>query len=416
LRIFERLRDEYAFSGCYTIVKNYVRQQKLSQRGMFIPLVHPAGHGQADFGEALVVIAGQQQKAHYFCLDLPHSDDCFVMAFPAETTEAFLEGHVQAFAYFGGVPQTILYDNTKLAVAQILEDGTRQRTQAFSELQSHYLFAERFGRPGKGNDKGKVEGLVGYARRHFLVPIPRCDSWQELNAQLMEQCRKRRERRLRGHEETIGERFRKDAEALLPLPSVPYEACEKRTTRVTSLSLVRYRGNDYSVPTAYGHRSVLVKGYVHEVVIGCGSEVIARHRRSYEREDLIFDPFHYLALLEQKSNALEQAAPLAGWQLPEEFAQLRRLLEVRLSKRGKREFVQVLRLLETFPQGEVAHAVRQALHLGAISFDAVKHLLLCHIEQRPPRLDLERYPHLPPAQVATTAAVDYLSLVSGVNV
>ena len=194
LRIFERLRDEYAFSGCYTIVKNYVRQQKLSQREMFIPLVHPAGHGQADFGEALVVIAGQQQKAHYFCLDLPHSDDCFVMAFPAETTEAFLEGHVQAFAYFGGVPQTILYDNTKLAVAQILEDGTRQRTQAFSELQSHYLFAERFGRPGKGNDKGKVEGLVGYARRHFLVPIPRCDSWQELNAQLMEHCRKRRER------------------------------------------------------------------------------------------------------------------------------------------------------------------------------------------------------------------------------
>jgi hypothetical protein len=382
---------------------------------MFVPLAHPPGHAQVDFGEALVVIAGQEQKAHYFCLDLPHSDDCFVIAFPAETTEAFLEGHVQAFVYLGGVPPTILYDNTKLAVAQILGDGTRRRTQAFSELQSHYLFAERFGRPGKGNDKGKVEGLVGYARRNFLVPVPRCANWQGLNAQLIEQCRKRRERRLRGHEQTIGERFQKDAEALLPLPPTLYEACEKRSTRVTSLSLVRYRGNDYSVPTTYGHRDVLIKGYVHEVVICSGSEVIARHGRSYEREDMIFDPLHYLALLEQKSNALDQAAPLVGWQLPDEFAQLRRLLEARLAKRGKREFVQVLRLLETFPLKEVSAAVRQALQLGTLSFDAVKHLLLCRIERRPPRLDLDCYPHLPLAQVATTAATDYLSLLAEVS-
>lgn len=415
-RVFERLRDEYAFPGGYTIVKDYVRQRKLSQREMFVPLAHPAGQAQADFGEALVAIEGVEQKAHYFCLDLPQSDDCFVMAFPAETTEAFLEGHIHAFAYFGGVPQAILYDNTKLAVAQIVGDGTRKRTQAFSELQSHYLFADRFGRPGKGNDKGKVEGLVGYARRNFLVPVPCCSSWQELNGQLLEQCQKRRERRLRGHEQTIAERFEKDRAVLLPLPPVPYEACEKRTTRVTSLSLVRYRSNDYSVPTAYGHRDVLLRGYVHEVVICAGSEVIARHARSYQREDMVFDPLHYLALLEQKPNALDQAAPLAGWQLPEELVQLRRLLEARLSKRGKREFVQVLRLLETFQQEEVAHAVRQALSLGTISFDAVKHLLLCRIERRPPRLDLECYPHLPLAQVMTTAASDYLSLLTEASV
>lgn len=193
---------------------------------MFVPLAHPPGMRKW-IGEALVAMAGQEQKAHYFCLDLPQSDDCFVMAFPGETTEAFLEGHVQAFTYLGGVPQTILYDNTKLAAAQILGNGTRKRTQAFSELQSHYLFAERFGRPGKGNDKGKVEGLVGYARRNFLVPIPRCSTWQDLNAQLVEQCRKRRERRLRGHEQTIGERFQTDAAALLLLPAIRYEACEK---------------------------------------------------------------------------------------------------------------------------------------------------------------------------------------------
>jgi transposase len=411
-RIYQRLKEEHGFSGGYTIVKDYVRVRKLRQREMFVPLAHPAGDAQADFGEALVVIAGEQRKAHYFVMDLPHSDDCFVMAFPAETTEAFLEGHNQAFSYFGGVPRRILYDNTKLAVVQILGDGTRAKTQAFSELQSHYLFEERCGRPGKGNDKGNVEGLIKYARRNFLVPIPRCARWEELNTGLLEQCHRRRQQRVRGNQQSIGERFEKDRASLLPLPAAPYEACDKRSTRVSSLSLVRYRNNDYSVPVCWGHREVLVKGYVHEVVISCGAEVIARHPRSYEREDMVFDPLHYLALLEQKTNALDQAAPLAGWELPEEFGELRRLLEARLSKRGKREYVQVLRLLETFSMAELTQAVGDALRMRAISFDAVKHLLLCRIEQRPPRLDLGNYPHLPAAQVATTAAADYLALLS----
>jgi transposase len=411
-RIFERLRDEHSFTGGYTIVKDYVRLRKLSQREMFVPLEHPPGDAQADFGEAVVVIGGVERKAHYLAVDLPQSDDCFVMAFPAETTEAFLDGHNHAFAYFQGVPRTILYDNTKLAVARILGDGTRTKTRAFTEMQSHYLFQEKFGRPGKGNDKGKVEGLVGYARRNFLVPVPRYASWAELNAHLLVQCQKRRERTLRGHDQTIGQRFEKDRERLLPLPSAPYEACEKRSTRVTSTALVRYRANDYSVPVCWGHREVLVKGFVHEVVICAASEVIARHPRSYEREDLIFDPLHYLALLEQKPNALDQAAPLSGWDLPEGFAQLRRLMVARLGKKGKREYVQTLRLLETFALAEVSPAIDDALRLGAISFDAVKHLLLCRIEQRPARLDLENYPHLPAAQVSTTAAADYLTLLS----
>ncbi len=411
-RIFDRLRAEHAFPGGYTIVKDYVRAASLRQREMFVPLTHAAGTAQGDFGEALVIVGGEERKAHFFAIDLPHSDDGFVMAFPAETTEAFLESHVQAFAYFGGVPTSILYDNTKLAVARILGDGTRQKTRAFSELQSHYLFAEKFGRPAKGNDKGKVEGLVGYARRNFLVPVPRVASWEELNERLLNACRARRARRLRGHQETIGERFERDRAALLPLPVSEYEACEKRVARVSSMSLVRYRSSDYSVPTEYGHRDVLVKGYVHEVVIVCGSQVIARHRRSYQREDMVFDPLHYLALLEQKARALDQAAPLVGWELPECFAHLRRLLEARLKKNGRREYVQVLRLLETFSLPEVERAIEDALHMGTIGFDAVKHLLLCRIERRPPRLDLENYPHLPLAEVQTTQAADYMTLLS----
>jgi len=378
-----------------------------------VPLTHAPGEAQADFGEALVVMAGVECKAHYLAMDLPHSDDCFVIAFPAETTEAFLEGHVRAFAYFDAVPTRILYDNTKIAVARILGGEERQKTRAFSELQSHYLFADKFGRPAKGNDKGKVEGLVGYARRNFMVPIPRVNSWEELNAHLEAECRKRRERRLRGYAETIGERFERDHAAMLPLPAAPYEACEKIAARVNSLSLVRYRGNDYSVPTHYGHRQVWVKGYVHEVVIVCASEVIARHERSYEREAVIFDPLHYLALLEQKTRALDQAAPLAGWQLPECFAQLRRLLEARLKKHGSREYVQVLRLMETFAIEELTLAIEDALQLGTISFDAVKHLLLCRIERRPPRLDMENYPHLPRGAGANHAGLRLHVLVGG---
>ena len=171
-RIFERLRDEHGFDGQYTIVKDYVRERGRREQEMFVPLSHAPGHGQCDFGEAVAIVAGVERKVHYFVLDLPHSDGCFVKAYPAETTEAFLDGHVSAFALLGGAPQSILYDNTKLAVARILGDGRRKRTRAFTELQSHYLFEDRFGRPGKGNDKGKVEGMVGYARRNFLVPVP----------------------------------------------------------------------------------------------------------------------------------------------------------------------------------------------------------------------------------------------------
>jgi len=412
-RIFERLRDEHGFAGGITIVTDYIRARKRRTREVFVPLDHAPGHAQADFGEALAVIGGAERKIHFFALDLPHSDACFVKAYPAETSEAFCDGHVSAFAFFGGVPLSILYDNTAIAVARILGDGRRERTRVFSELQSHYLFKDRFGRPAKGNDKGKVEGLVGFARRNFLVPIPRFETFDTLNVWLEEQCLKRQGNLLRGHKETIEERLVRDLDVLMKLPAAPYEACEKRSTRVSSLSLVRYRTNDYSVPVAYAHRDVLVRGYVHDVVISCGTEIIARHPRSYERGDMIFDPIHYLPLLEKKIGALDQAAPLVGWQLPEAFFRLRRLLERRMGKPGKREYVQVLRLMESFDPDEVHAAVKQALDLGAIGYDAVKHLLLCRIERRPPRLDLDIYPYLPKTRVGTTSVGAYMSLLKG---
>jgi len=187
---------------------------------------------------------------------------------------------------------------------------------------------------------------------------------------------------------------------------------------VTSQALVRYKNTDYSVPVAYAHRDVMVRAYVDEIVITSGVEEIARHRRSYEAGDFVFNPLHYLPLLEQKVGALDQAAPLQEWDLPVEFATLRRLLEGRLSRKnrcaaGKREYVQVLRLIESFPLATVHGAVRDALRLGAISYDAVRHLALCRIERRPAKLDLGAYPHLATTHVTTTSPSSYMSLLSG---
>jgi transposase len=273
-RIFERLRDEHGFAGGYTVVKDYVRIGRARGRERFVPVSHPPGHAQVDFGEAVGVIGGVRQKIHFFCMDLPQSDACFVKAYPCETTQAFLDGHVAGFGFFGGVPLSILYDNLKIAVAKICGDGKRERTRAFTELVSHYLFADRFGRPGKGNDKGKVEELVKYARANFLTPVPVAASFADLNAMLAERCRVRQGDHAGRHAETIGERLAADGAVLRELPAVALEPCEKRPGRVSSTSLVRYRTNDYAVPTAYGFRDVVVKGFVDQVVILCGGAVV----------------------------------------------------------------------------------------------------------------------------------------------
>ena len=359
----------------------------------------------------MVVIGGVKCKAHYLAMDLPQSDDSFVMAFPAETTEAFLEGHNHAFAYFGGVPRTILYDNTKIAVARILGDGTRMKTRAFSELQSHYLFAEKFGRPARATTKGKWKGW--WATRGATSWCRFRGSRVGKSSTRICSCNARS-----GASANCGDtsnRSRNDSRKIA-------RSCCRASRAVRSVrqaidagnfdSLVRYRTNDYSVPVEWGHREVLVKGFVHEVVICAASEVIARHRRSYEREDMIFDPLHYLALLKQKPNALDQAAPLQGWLLPEGFPQLQRLMEARLGKKGKREYVQTLRLLETFRLLDVSRAVDNAL--GSARFPSMRSNICCCAASSSGRRDwIWKTIRTCPQQVATTAAADYLTLLSG---
>lgn len=410
-KLFDRLRAEHGYTGGYTLVKNVVREYARRTRELFVPLVHPPGQAQVDFGEARVVINGVEQKGHFLAMILPHSDAPFVEIFPAETTEAFCQGHVDAFAFFGGVPQSILYDNTTIAVARIMADGARKRTQVFDQLVSHYLFRDRFARVATGNDKANVEGLVKYTQRTFMTPIPQAVCWAALNEQLHDACVARRQNRVRGNPHTIGERFVADQAALLPLPSTPFACCRVIPGRVSSQSLVRIATNDYSVPVAYGHSAVITKVFVHDVVICAGTTEIARHRRSYERDTMICDPLHYLPLIERKPGSLDQAAPLIGWQLPDDFQVLRRLLDSRLGKRGVRDYIAVLRLHEGFRPAQVHEAVCTALRLGAISYDAVKQCLLAALDGRPAKLNLEHYPHLPIANVTCTNPAAYNDLL-----
>jgi transposase len=410
-RLFERLTDEYGFNGSYSAICSFLAKEQRRQKEVFIPLVHDAGYAQVDFGEADIYLAGKKTRIHYFCLHLPHSDAIFVKAYLAETTEAFQDGHVAAFTWLGGVPKQIVYDNSRIAVSKIQRHGVRVRTKAFLELQSVYLFEDRFGRPGRGNDKGDVEGLVGFARRNFMVPLPVVSTLDELNKRLLDACSKRQKAVLRGYTESIGERLQRDLDALIALPAIHFDPCEQLSTRVSSLSLVRYRNNDYSVPTCYGYQDVQVRGYVDKVVIAQANTVIAEHPRCYDEAQFIYNPFHYLALLERKPGALSQAAPLQNWKLPPVFPEIQRQLEERQGHKGRSDYIQVLRLLESYRETEVEAAIKEALRLGAISADAIKHLALAKRERQPAKLNLSDYPSVPRAAVNATQPGAYMALL-----
>jgi len=275
------------------------------------------------------------------------------------------------------------------------------------------VFRDRYGRPGRGNDKGNVEGLVKFARHAFLTPVPNEPSFAALNAALERRCLARLKEASGRDPTPIGERLLADLAAFRSLPSGAFEACDVRPGRVSSTALVRYRNVDYSVPTAHAYTTVLVKGFVDEVAIVADGVEIARHPRSYEPGDMVCDPRHYLPLIETKPGALDQAAPLQNWSLPPAFAEIRRLLETRSGRAGKREYIQILRLTEIAPPTVVASAIVEAIRRGVIGFDAVKQLLVARIEGRPARLDPRAYPYLPTATVKTTAAADYAALLSG---
>lgn len=412
-RIFQRLRDEHGYAGCASIVRAAVAEWRQGRAEVFVPLAHPPGGAQVDFGHAEVVIAGESVTAAYFVMTLPHSDAFFVRAYPKECTESFQDGHVRAFDHFGGVPTRISYDNSRVAVAAIV--GARGRTPAaeFLRLASHYLFAYHFCRVRRPNEKGHVEAMVGFARRNLLVPVPAADSWEALNAELVRRCTDDLTRQLRGKDRPKGELLAAEHASLRPAPGNRFESRRVEMADANSLSLVRFDGNDYSVPTAYAHHPITVVGGLDEVRLVCRDHLVARHRRHWGKEHVTSDPVHYLALLERKPGAFDFARPLVGWALPADFGVRRRRFEAAWGEAGVRHFVQVLRLLEKCSLDELTAAVGRALAIGATTADAVRVLLEAGREAPVALFRLDGRPHLAGVTVPRPDLTAYRSLREG---
>jgi transposase len=366
------------YAGSESNVRHYLAQlrQEKKRRLVFIPLeFDPGGDAQVDWGEAIAIIAGERIKVQLFYMRLSYSRRLFMMAFPTQRQESFFEGHVHAFHHFQGVPRRISYDNLKVAVLRILEGRNRREQQAFVIFRSHYLFESHFCTPGKGNEKGSVEHSVGYGRRNFMVPIPEVASFQELNESLLEQCQADDQRQVKGQKTTIGQAWELEKPCLHPLPSHDFDCCVTRPVALNPYSQVIFETNRYSVPVEQAYRNLVLKAYPFRVEVLHLNKVIARHPRCYGREEEIFDPLHYLSLLEQRPGAFDHAKPIRRWRqewppVYERF--LRRLRMEGQGGQGVREFVRVLKLHRDHPAELVAQAVTQALEYGCLHADGVE--------------------------------------------
>jgi hypothetical protein len=382
-------------------VRGYIAKQRgKRKREVYIPLeFDPGTDGQVDWGEGIVIIAGERVTAQLFLMRLCYSRKLFVMAFPTQKQESFFEGHVRAFHHFQGVPRCISYDNLKAAVLRILEGRNRQEQAKFIVFRSHYLFESRFCTPGQGHQKGRVEKGVGFSRRNFMVPIPEVASFEELNAHLLEACRADDLRRVDRQKVTVGEAWEMEKPYLLPLPEWDFECCVTRSVKLNPYSQVEFETNRYSVPVDKAYRNLVLKAYPFRIDVLYLDDVIASHPRCYDRKQDILDPLHYLPLLEQRPGAFEHAKPIRHWRKswPPVYERLLEHLRTQWSDgRGVREFIRILALHRDYPADLVTQAVGQALEYGCAHADGVE-LCLHQLTNPQPLLlpiDLTTWPEL----------------------
>ena len=400
-KIFELLQAE-GYQGSEVGVRNYLSQlRKDKQRpAVFVPLeFDPGQDAQVDWGEAVAIIAGERQTIQLFVMRLNYSRRAFVMAFPSQKQESFFWGHVQAFEHFGGVPHRMSYDNLAAAVKILVEGRVRREQRAFVAFRSHYLFESHFCTPGQGHEKGGVEHLVGFSRRNFLVPVPEVASFEELNGKLVVDCLRDDGRRVQGQGLTIGQLAEQERPFLRALPASAYPCCVTTSACLTPYSQVIFETNRYSVPVERARREVIVKAYPFYVELWHQTQLLARHPRCYGREQDIFDPLHYLPLLEQRPGAFEYAKPLRRWRegWPESYRRMLQLLREKWPEgRGVQEFVRILQLHQHYPVPRLEAAIEQALAYGCVHLDGVRHCLeqgATH-EQSKPSLELADRPQL----------------------
>ncbi len=410
-RIYQRLVGEHGYIGGESTVREYVRKHRPRGCPLFIPLAYEPGEdAQFDFGEALVMMKGRPLTVQFLASRLCYSKVPFLMAFPNQQQEALFEGHKEAFAFFGGVPHTIWYDQLSQAVRRALPGHKPQEQESFIALRSHYLFQSRFCNPGEAHEKGLVENLVGYARRNFLVPVPEVDSFEELNGLLRERCLAEARRRLRGETHTIGELWEQERPHLLPLPPHSFPCCRTVPVHPNRFSLVTFQTNRYSIPVEHAS-SLLLRAFVDRVEITDGTKLLAIHPRCHEREQDILDVFHYLPLLRERPGAFDHAKPLKMWAHPPILDRYLVQLRDRLPPRAATlEFLRVVELCGLHPLEEVAQAVEQAMVSGSLGGDTVAYFLRAGSSpaQHPAPLMLASVPPCPTVQQRDLSQYDLL--------
>jgi transposase len=384
-RIWQRIREErpQARVGEAT-VRRYVQRRRgelgRMRRETFVPQVYDWGmEGQVDWYEAMAEMGGEMRKVYCFSMRSMASGGAFHVAYYHATQQAFLEAHELAFHHFGGVFGLLRYDNLKSAVKKILRGHQREETERLIAFRSHWGFKTEFCNPARGNEKGGVEGEVGYFRRNHLVPVPRVKDLAELNAHLLDGCRQDRQRRIAGKEFAVGAAMEIERPHLLQLAEEGFELAETSFPTVDGKSCVKVRTNWYSTPVRPGTRvrARLLPAYVE---IWHERRMVARHERSFGRYEQVLDLEHYLDIFECKPGALAGSRPLQQWRQnghwPETFDRLWRSLEVREGKQaGTRTMIELLQHGSRHGWEKLKQAVAQALDIGCTDAAAVLHLL-----------------------------------------
>jgi transposase len=359
MQIFRRLRDEHAYTGGYDQVRRYVSKHCRSHKETFIPLAHDPGvRLEADFGHIHVDFPDGRRLVPVLINAWAYSNYGFALALPTERTEAILAGMVAAFTFFGCVPREVWWDNPRTVVQLIFKGRDRRPNEYYQALASHYTFEALFCMPARGNEKPHAETRVRVLQQQWATPVPKVADHDALNAYLRQRAVAELNRTVDGYQESIGQRFSRDRARALSLPAHAFDPCLHKAAVVDKYQTVQFDNNRYSVPRGCAFRTVTVKGYVDRIEVIDGTLVVARHSRSYARDEQILDPLHYLATLGRKPAALDHAPVMRDWKLPASFLQLRETLEGRHgATAGARQYIRVLQLLAEHPLVRVQQAV-----------------------------------------------------------
>jgi transposase len=385
-RIYTRLVEEEGFKGAESTVRRWVRERK-ARMGMnaalaVVPLdPEVAREAEVDWGSAWVVMAGERRLIKFFSMRSRYSGKSFVRAYPWERQEMFFDAHMRAFSFYGGIFPTLVFDNLTVAVRQILRGKGRVEQERFTAFRSYYTFEARFCNPAKGQEKGGVEGLVGFARRNFLVPTPEVKDFDELNELLLMRSIEHGSRQIQGREDqrTIDERHDQERERLLGIPEHAFENTKTLVVRVSRYQTAQVERNRYSVPTAYVGRKLWAHIDCDRVSFYADQKKVADHPRVFGNCKWQIDPLHYLELIHQRIGSFEAARPIRQWR-PHWPADYERMLAILRDRQGDndgtREFVGILQLHQSYSFPRVEEAVAEALRRQTYNLDSVKHILV----------------------------------------